>query len=460
MRRTKIVCTLGPKTDEDGVLERMAEAGMDVARLNFSHGTFDEQKRRIEQVKKLRSRLGKPIGIMLDTKGPEIRIGGFALGSADLKKGARFTLCAYEVAGSDECVSVSYPVHSVVKEGAHILLDDGLIELTVEKTEGRDTICRVETGGELKSNKSINLPSLELDMPYITHRDKMDLEFGVAEGVDFVAASFVRGAEDVRSIRRILTAAGGETIEVIAKIENMRGVKNIDEIIEVSDGIMVARGDMGVEIPIEQLPAIQKSIIRKCLEKGKKCITATQMLDSMIKNPRPTRAEVTDIANAILDGTGAIMLSGETAAGEYGVESVRVMDAVAERIEKELLPLSYTPRGVTDVIAGGASAAAIGLAASAILTVTHSGHTASMVSRYRPPCPIVAVTTDEKKYYSMSLTWGVKAYLAEKESDASARFDKAIEITKREGFVSSGDTLVVTGGDKRGMTNILKIVSV
>lgn len=460
MRRTKIVCTLGPKTDEEGVLEQLAEAGMDVARLNFSHGTFEEQKRRIEQVKALRSRLGRSIGIMLDTKGPEIRIGKFLHGSAQLQHGARFTLCAYEVEGCDECVSVSYPVQNVVQVGSHILLDDGLIELKVEKIDGRDTICRVETGGELKNSKSINIPSVEIDMPYITPRDKMDLEFGVKEGVDFVAASFVRRAEDVRQLRRILTAAGGGAIEVIAKIENMRGVKNIDEIIEVSDGIMVARGDMGVEIPIEQLPAIQKSIIKKCLIKGKKCVTATQMLDSMIKNPRPTRAEVTDIANAILDGTGAIMLSGETAAGDYGVESVKVMDAVAKRIEKELPPISSASRGVTDVVAGGAGAAAVSLAASAILTVTHSGHTANMVSKYRPPCPIVAVTTDKKKYYSLSLTWGVKAYLAEKEPDPSARFDKAIEITKEEGFAAPGDTLIVTGGDKRGMTNILKIVQV
>ncbi len=460
MRRTKIVCTLGPKTDEPGALEQLAEAGMDVARLNFSHDSFDGQKRRIEQIKALRSRLNKPIGIMLDTKGPEIRIGKFSRGSAQLRRGARFTLCAYETEGCDEYVSVSYPVQTVAEAGSRILLDDGLIELEVEKIDGRDTICRVKTGGELKNGKSINIPSVEIDMPYITPRDKMDLEFGVKEGVDFVAASFVRSAEDVRQLRQILTAAGGGAIEVIAKIENMRGVKNIDEIIDVSDGIMVARGDMGVEIPMEQLPAIQKSIIKKCLLKGKKCVTATQMLDSMIKNPRPTRAEVTDIANAILDGTGAIMLSGETAAGDYGVESVKVMDAVAQRTEKELPPISSAPRGVTEVVAGGAGAAAVSLAASAILTVTHSGHTANMVSKYRPPCPIVAVTTDKKKYYSLSLTWGVKAYLAEKEPDPAARFDKAIDITKEEGFASPGDTLVVTGGDKRGMTNILKIVQV
>lgn len=458
MRKTKIVCTLGPKTDEEGVLERMAEAGMDVCRLNFSHGTFEEQKRRTDSVKALREKLKKPIGIMFDTKGPEIRIGRFKNGSAFLRRGERFTLCAYDTEGGNDFVSVSYPVQNVVKKGGRILLDDGLIELEAEEIQGRDTICRVVSGGELKSSKSINLPGTELDMPYITPRDKMDLEFAVREGADFVAASFVRGADDVRALRQVLEDAGGGDIEVISKIENMRGVKNIDEIIDLSDGIMVARGDMGVEIPIEELPEIQKRIIKKCLKRGKKCVTATQMLDSMIKNPRPTRAEVTDIANAILDGTGAIMLSGETACGEYAVESVKMMDSVARRIEPLVPTVSAEKGTVPEIVAGTAALAAVNLSADVILTVTHSGFTANVVSKYRPPCPIAAVTTDVKKYYAMSLTWGVKPFLAEKESDMSRRFDKAIRLARDEGFVKQGGTIVLTGGDKKGMTNILKIV--
>ncbi|MCD8048970.1 MAG: pyruvate kinase [Clostridia bacterium] len=446
---------MGPKTDEEGVLEKIADAGMDVARLNLSHGTFSEQQRRIDSVKKLRTKTGKPIGIMLDTKGPEIRIGRFKNGSAELERGEKFTLCAYETEGSDEKVSVSYPIQKVTKKGDRVLLDDGLIELEVEALGERETICRVEAGGELKSGKSINLPGIELNMPYMTERDRMDIEFGVKNGVDFVAASFVRSAQDVRDLRRTILHYGGRGIEIISKIENMRGVENIDEIIEASDGIMVARGDMGVEIPIENIPEIQKRIIKKCLRKGKKCVTATQMLDSMIKNPRPTRAEVTDIANAIFDGTGAVMLSGETAAGDYAVESVRVMNRVAETAEKALIPAHHEEYGVAGAIAGAAASAAVTLGASAILTVTYSGHTANIVSKYRPPCPIVAVTRDEAKYYQMSLSWGVCPYLDKTEGGAETRFKKALEIAQSEGF---DGTLIVTGGDERGMTNILKIV--
>ncbi len=455
MRRTKIICTLGPKTDEDGVLESMAKEGMDVARLNFSHGTFADHHRRIDSIKSLREKLNRPIGIMLDTKGPEIRVGHFLRGFADLKNGDTFTLCAYEIEGDDTKVSVSYPVQRVVSEGVSILLDDGLIELCVEKVKERETVCRVVAGGELKSGKSINIPGVAIDMPYITPRDKMDIEFGVKNKVDFIAASFVRSAEDVKSIRRLLREFGGEDIEIISKIENRSGVERIAEIIEVSDGVMIARGDLGVEIEMEKLPAIQKRITRLCLEKGKKCVTATQMLESMIKNARPTRAEVTDVANAILDGTGAVMLSGETAAGAHPVESVRVMNRVAETVEKELKPVSHQGSGVTDAIAGSAAKAAESLGAEAILTVTHSGHTANMVSKYRPPCPIAAVTRDEEKYYRLSLAWGVAPYLDRSGGEKETRFSRALEIVRREGFEG---TLVVTGGDEPGMTNILKIL--
>jgi pyruvate kinase len=460
MRKTKIVCTLGPKTDEEGALEALAEAGMDVARLNFSHGTHEDQKKRIDAVKKLRQKTKKPIGIMLDTKGPEIRIGKFAHGFADLKKGEHFTLCAYETEGTDRCVSVNYPIQNVVSEGEKILLDDGLIILTVERCEENSVVCRVEVGGELKNSKSINIPSREIDMPYITPRDVEDIAFGVREGVDFVAASFVRCAEDVKNLRRLITECGGENIEVISKIENMRGVKNIDEIIELSDGIMVARGDLGVEIAVEALPRIQKNIIKKCLQKGKRCVTATQMLDSMIKNPRPTRAEVTDIANAVLDGTDAVMLSGETAAGEWGKESVIVMDAVIRETEKELPHIFTEAETLTEVIAGGARDAAESLNASAVLCVTHSGHTANMVAKYRPNCPVAAVTCDEASYYAMSLTWGVRAYLAPKTKEPHERFETALKTVKEEGLIKGGDTVVVTGGDIAGMTNILKIVQI
>lgn len=455
VRRTKIICTLGPATDADGVPEAMARAGMDVARMNFSHGTFSDHKRRIDRIKAIRQDTGLPIGIMLDTKGPEIRIGHFATGSVELRQGERFTLCAYELEGDGGRVSVSYPVQNVVKEGVSVLIDDGLIELCVEKICGRETVCRVVTGGDLKSGKSINIPGITIEMPYITHRDKMDIEFGVQQGVDFIAASFVRSAEDVKSLRRLLKECGGEHIEIISKIENRSGVERIGEIIEASDGIMIARGDLGVEIEMEKLPAIQKRITKMCLERGKKCVTATQMLESMIKNARPTRAEVTDVANAILDGTGAVMLSGETAAGDYPVQSVAVMNKIAETTERELTEVSFHGTGVTEAIAGSASKAAREIGADAILTVTHSGHTANMVSKYRPPCVIAAVTRDRARYYQMSLSWGVKPYLDRSAGGRETRFEKALEIAKKEGYTG---TLVVTGGDEAGMTNILKIL--
>ena len=404
MRKTKIVCTLGPATDNEDVLRKLMLAGMNVARLNFSHGTHEEQKKRMDMVKKLRAELGLPIAILLDTKGPEIRTRDFEGGKAELKAGDFFTLTTRDLVGDSTITSITYKdLYKDVQIGTHILIDDGLIELQVTSISGEDILCTVITGGSVSNHKGINVPDVHLNMPYLSEVDQSDILFGIEQDVDFIAASFVRSAKDVLEIRELLNANGGNNINIISKIENSEGVNHIDDIIYVSDGIMVARGDMGVEIPCEEVPVIQKMIINKVYMAGKQVITATQMLDSMIKNPRPTRAETTDVANAIYDGTSGIMLSGETAAGLYPVESVKTMSLIAERTEMDIDYIGRFEKAcrnerpnVTSAISHATCTTAHDLGATAIMTVSKSGKTASMISKYRPQCMIVGGTTKKR----------------------------------------------------------------
>ncbi len=468
MRRTKIICTLGPATDDREVLKRMMLSGMNVARLNFSHGDHKDHLKRMNAVKELRQELGLPIALLLDTRGPEIRIKTFAEGAAEVKTGQLFTLTADDVEGNSEKVSITYSaLPSELKEGCKILIDDGLIELEVNSISGADIVCKVINGGILRNRKSINLPDTHIEMPYMNEMDKNDLIFGVEQDVDFVAASFVRNAFDVLEVKKILESCGGEDVKIIAKIENREGVSNIDEILNVSDGIMVARGDMGVEIAIEELPRIQKMLINKCYAAGKTAITATQMLESMINNPRPTRAEVTDIANAIYDGTSAIMLSGETAAGKHPVESVMTMAKIAKTTEESI---DYKARfeentinnkiSITNAISHATCTTALDLGAAAIITVTQSGYTARMISKFRPDCPIIAPTTSEKNYRQLALSWGVMPMRSKWCESTDELFDHAVEIAKSTGKVSDGDVVVITGGAPVGVsgtTNILKV---
>ncbi|MDO4563402.1 MAG: pyruvate kinase [Clostridia bacterium] len=466
MRKTKIICTLGPST-QGATLRDLAENGMNVARLNFSHGNHQMHKANIDAVKALRDELDIPIGIMLDTKGPEIRIGSFTQGSVTLREGARFTLTTQAVEGNEERVSVTYSkLPREVEIGTQILADDGLIELRVEQCTETDVVCTVVNGGVLSNNKSINLPGVHLSMPYMSARDEEDIAFGAKEGVDIVAASFTRHAADILEVRRVLKENNAEDTMVIAKIENRDGVDNIDEIIAVSDGVMVARGDMGVEIAIEELPWIQKTIIKKCYAAGKVAITATQMLDSMIHNPRPTRAEVTDVANAVYDGTSAIMLSGETAAGKYPLESLLTMARIAKATErsinynKRFLAADLGDPTVTNAIGHATAASAIDLGASAIITVTQSGYSARMVSKYRPYCPIIAPTTSRRAYYKLALSWGVLPLMNSEKQTLEELFEGALECAKRGYSLREGDIVVMTGGNRMrmsGSTNVLMV---
>lgn len=468
IRKTKIICTLGPATDDREVLKKLMLAGMDVARLNFSHGVYEDHKKRIDMVKELRRELGRPVGIMLDTRGPEIRIGLFKNGSVLLKEGDAFTLTTREVEGDETIVSVTY--QSLPKElskGNRVLLNDGLIELSVASIEDTDIHCTVVAGGKLSNRKSINLPDLNINMPYMNDRDRDDILFGIEQDVDFVAASFVRCAFDVLEVKKILEHHGAGDVHVIAKIENNAGVLNIDEILSVADGIMVARGDMGVEIPLEELPRIQKMLIRKCYLAGKKAITATQMLESMITNVRPTRAEVTDIANAIFDGTSAIMLSGETAAGEHPVESVATMARIALAAEGTATPSrkilnaeTAETNTITNAISHATCTTAHDLGAAAIITVTCSGYTARMISKFRPECNIIAATTNERVFRQLTLSWGVTPVMNEMKQTTDELFDAAVEKAITTGLVENGDLVVITGGTPVGIsgsTNIVKV---
>lgn len=468
MRKTKIICTLGPATDDDSVLENLICGGMDVARINFSHGDEQERLRRIEQLKRLRQKLGKPVALLLDTKGPEIRLGCFKGGSCHLEQGSVFTLLNNCPLGDAECAEVSYKtLWRDVHVGDSILLDDGFIRLTVLSSSEGCIACRVENSGVISDRKGVNVPGVRVRLPAMSEQDRADVRFGIANGFDFIAASFIRRASDIDQIRSFLYEMGGDGIRLIAKIENREGVENSEEIIEASDGIMVARGDMGVEIPLEEVPCVQKKLIHTCYTYGKPAITATQMLDSMMHHPRPTRAEATDVANAVYDGTSCLMLSGETAAGKYPCESLAMMVRIAEAAESDihywhrfLAAGAANKRTVTNAISHATCMTAMDLEARAIVTVTQSGKTARMISRFRPACPIVATATDERVWRQLSLSWGVEPYLVDKVNNTDELLQNGIAAAQKAGYAAEGDTLVITAGvpvGVAGTTNLLRV---
>lgn len=468
MRKTKIICTMGPATDDEDILKELMIAGMDVARLNFSHGTHEEALVRIDMIKKVREELDSPVAILLDTKGPEIRIKSFKDGKAKLKAGEKFTLHTDEVEGDEKQVSITYKdLPKDIRAGTRILIDDGLIELEAISVKANKITCEIKNGGVVSNSKGVNIPNVSLNMPYLSQKDVDDILFGIEQDVDFIAASFVRTQEDIIQIKNILEKNGGKSIQIIAKIENAEGVENIDGILAESHGIMVARGDMGVEIALEDLPVIQKQLIKKTYQAGKKVITATQMLDSMIRNPRPTRAETTDVANAIYDGTSAIMLSGETAIGKYPVDTVKTMSNIAERTERDI---DYVKRlanidlgsnmDVTNALSHATCTTAHDLHASAIIALTFSGWTGTMVSKFRPQCPIIAPTTTQKVRRQLNLSWGVVPILSESRENTDELFEHAVDCALKTGIVKNGDLVVITAGAPMGMsgtTNTMKV---
>ena len=463
IKKTKIVCTLGPVSENEETLRELIKNGLNVCRLNFSHGSHEEHKGRMDLVKKLREELNMPTAILLDTKGPEIRTGQFDAPEVLLEEGQTFTITMKDVMGNKEMCTVSYKgLANDVKPGDTILIDDGLVGLTVKEVNGDDIVCEVQNSGIVKNHKGVNVPGVKVNLPAITEKDRSDIEFGIEQGIDFIAASFVRKVSDVLAIREILEENNATHIKIISKIENQEGVDNLDEIIEVSDGIMVARGDLGVEIPTEEIPVVQKLMIKKCNEAGKPVITATQMLDSMIRNPRPTRAEVTDVANAIYDGTDAIMLSGETAAGKYPVEAVKTMATIAKRAEETIRNKKgqvNRSNNVTDAISYATCATARDLEARAILSATASGHTARMVSKFRPDCPIVATTNNEGVRRQLSLTWGVHPVMTENCQNTDQIIESSIEAAKAANYLNTNDLVVITAG-AGGTTNLIKVETV
>lgn len=470
--RTKIVCTIGPSSESEEVLEQLVNEGMSVARLNFSHGSIPEHKIKIDRIKKVRDKLQRPVAIMFDTKGPEIRLGNLKDDMEPyLNVDDEYILTTKDLIGDEKIASITYKeLPKDIKKGDSILIDDGLIELKVESVTGDEIHTKVVNGGFIKSKKGVNVPNVKLRLPSLTEKDVADLKFGVKEDIDFVAASFVRTKEDVLNIRSVLESEGMYNIQIISKIENKEGLENIDDIIEVSDGIMVARGDLGVEIPTEEVPIVQKEIIKKCNLKGKPVITATQMLDSMIRNPRPTRAEANDVANAVLDGSDAIMLSGETASGAYPVEAVKTMAKIARAMEEsidydELLreKILMNDRNITNSIGKSTCQIAADINADAIITATTSGGTSRAIAKFRPKNQIIAVTTDEKVRRQLSLTWGVEALLSEKIFSTDEVIANAVEISKEHGYVKSSDTVVLTAGVPVGLagsTNLIKVQTV
>ena len=463
IKKTKIVCTLGPVSENEETLRELIKNGLNVCRLNFSHGSHEEHKGRMDLVKKLREELNMPTAILLDTKGPEIRTGKFDAPEVLLEEGQTFTITMKDVMGNKEMCTVSYKgLANDVKAGDTILIDDGLVGLTVKEVNGDDIVCEVQNSGIVKNHKGVNVPGVKVNLPAITEKDRSDIEFGIEQGIDFIAASFVRKVSDVLAIREILEENNATHIKIISKIENQEGVDNLDEIIEVSDGIMVARGDLGVEIPTEEIPVVQKLMIKKCNEAGKPVITATQMLDSMIRNPRPTRAEVTDVANAIYDGTDAIMLSGETAAGKYPVEAVKTMATIAKRAEETMRNRRTKinkSKNVTDAISYATCTTAMDLDARAILSSTASGHTARMVSKFRPDCPIIATTSDESVRRQLSLTWGVIPVMRNKSANTDQVIVNSIEAAKTAEYVNENDIVVITAGGSE-TTNLIKVETV
>lgn len=468
MRKTKIVCTVGPSTDSEEVLEQLMLAGMNVARFNFSHADFKTHKTRFDQIVKIREKLNLPIATMLDTKGPEVRLGIFKDNKkVKLNKGDEYILTTDECECDETKACVSFPrLVNDVKIGTKILIDDGLVSMTVDKICDHDIHCTVVDGGYISNRKGVNVPGVKLSMPYLSERDMADLEFGAKLGFDFIAASFVRSAADVDYLRNFTESVGFCGVKIIAKIENMDGVNNIDEIIRAADGIMVARGDMGVEIPFEQIPSIQKTLIRKAYTAGKQVITATQMLESMITNPRPTRAEITDVANAIYDGTSAIMLSGETAAGAHPVKAVKTMALIAETTEQNIDYVTHFKKAVfnkgniTDAISHATVTTAHDLGAKAIITVTKSGSTGRMISKHRPQCTIISCTTNERVWRQTNLSWGIAPLMCEEKNNTDELFSHAVEIARENGLVGAGDTVVITAGIPLGIsgtTNMLKV---
>ena len=462
-KRTKIVCTLGPASEKEEVLTALIENGLNVTRMNFSHGSHEEHKGRMDLVKKVREKLNKPVALLLDTKGPEIRTGNFDQPEVLLEEGQKFTITMKDVIGTKEICTVSYKgLANDVVAGDTILIDDGLVGLRVEEVNGDDILCIVENSGIVKNHKGVNVPGVKINLPALTDKDISDIEFGISQGIDFIAASFVRKVSDVLAIREVLERNNATDIQIISKIENQEGVDNLDDIIAVSDGIMVARGDLGVEIPTEEIPVVQKMMIAKCNKAGKPVITATQMLDSMMRNPRPTRAEVTDVANAIYDGTDAIMLSGETAAGKYPVEAVKTMATIAKRAEETMRNRRdkiNKSKNVTDAISYATCTTAMDLEAKAILSSTASGHTARMVSKFRPDCPIVATTSNESVRRQLALTWGVLPLMREKSANIDQVIVNSIEAAKTSNYVSKDDVVVITAGGGE-TTNLIKVETV
>ncbi|AFA48064.1 pyruvate kinase [Acetobacterium woodii] len=469
MKKTKIVCTLGPASDTKEILRELIINGMNVARLNFSHGSHEEHAARIKRIKEVRKELGIPIAIMLDTKGPEIRTGDLENEKVELVTGENVTLTTEPISGDQKHFSVSYKnLPKEVSAGCRILIDDGLIQLEVENTNETEINCRVLNGGTLGSKKSINIPGVNIELPALTEKDKSDIIFGIQQKVDYVAASFVRKPHDVLAIRKVLEQNGGGGIYIISKIENQEGVENIDRILDVSDGIMVARGDLGVEIPAEEVPLVQKSIIRKCNLLGKPVITATQMLDSMMRNPRPTRAEVGDVANAVFDGTDAVMLSGETAAGSYPIESVKTMCNIVVNSEdsEEYARRKKPDHGeltITNAVSEGACQIADQLDAQSIIAATSSGHTARMISKYRPDCGILAVTDKVTTVRRLSLVWGVNCIYTAEFGDTDSMIQDAVKKAVEQDYVKFGDIAIVAAGvplGVQGNTNMIKVHTV
>lgn len=467
MRKTKIICTLGPAVDSEEMIHALIRNGMNAARFNFSHGSHPEHLERLNRLKTVRDSMGCPVATILDTKGPEIRIKGFESKSVELNAGDTFILTTEDIIGSAHKVSVTYPkLAEELEVGQEILIDDGLVAIRVEQIKGQEIACTVENGGTLSANKSINIPGAHIQLPALTEKDISDIRFGIENDFDYIAASFVRRAADVEAVRDVLNEYGGETIKIIAKIENQEGIDNIDDILAAADGVMVARGDLGVEIPAAKVPFLQKQIIRKGLQAGKPVITATQMLDSMIRNPRPTRAEVSDVANAVYDGTSCVMLSGETAGGKYPLEALSAMvEIVSEaegsidywkRFQKQLV---VTTANINDAITHTCCLTARDLNASAILAATNSGRTARMICRFRPACPVAALTMHEKVRRQMAICWGVVPFLTGEVNSTDRIFSLTSEVALKEGLVQCGDTVVITAGvplGRSGSTNLIK----
>ena len=471
MRRTKIICTLGPAVDSEEAMKKLILSGMNGARFNFSHGTHESQLATLERLNRARAELGIPVAAILDTKGPEIRVRNFENGKVTLTEGAEFTLTGEDCLGTAERASVTYPhLAEELDAGGRILLDDGLIELRVERCQGPEVHCRVITGGVLSNHKSINIPDGHISLPAVTEQDERDLAFAAEHGFDWVAASFIRSAADLEEIRAVLRRHGGEGIRLMAKIENREGIEHLDEILDSADAVMVARGDLGVEIPAAEVPVHQKRMVAGAVRRGKVVVIATQMLDSMIRNPRPTRAEVSDVANAIFEGASCVMLSGETASGSYPFEALRTMVEAVEAAENSLVPWErfrglhdFGHDSINEAITHACCTTAMDLSAEAILTMTRSGHTARMVARFRPGCPIVALTPDERVARQLAIVWGVLPAVAGDAASTDEVFARSVEKAKELGVLRAGDTAVITAGvplGRVGSTNLIHAVEV